>query len=271
MVAQASHVSIKQEALLFLTHTLASAHQTTPIEWDESGWHYQADASVAGPLTCQYILVLDALNFCFWPTPGLEYEHLARGLKRVLEKDQHAFDAERLAVVTPEIVASWIDFSPEEAAAAAAAASSSSPSSSRSSGAIISSTSSSLPSSLTTFPLLLERTRKTRELGHVLLRHFQGLASNLILKSNHSAVELVRLLTAYFPSFRDESLYRGELIFFYKRAQIFTADVWAAYGKKTGSEHPFAFGDMNELTMFADYRVPQVSVFNMFSFYFLDY
>lgn len=31
--------------------------------------------------TTQYLLVLDALNFCFWPTPGLEYEHLARGLK----------------------------------------------------------------------------------------------------------------------------------------------------------------------------------------------
>lgn len=31
--------------------------------------------------TAQYLLVLDALNFCFWPQPGLEYEHLARGLK----------------------------------------------------------------------------------------------------------------------------------------------------------------------------------------------
>ena len=31
--------------------------------------------------TAQYLLALDALNFCFWPQPGLEYEHLARGLK----------------------------------------------------------------------------------------------------------------------------------------------------------------------------------------------
>ena len=29
----------------------------------------------------QYLLVVDTLNFCFWPEPGLEYEHLARGLK----------------------------------------------------------------------------------------------------------------------------------------------------------------------------------------------
>jgi hypothetical protein len=32
----------------------------------------------------QYLLVMDALNFCFWPQPGLEYEHLARGLKALL-------------------------------------------------------------------------------------------------------------------------------------------------------------------------------------------
>jgi hypothetical protein len=34
-----------------------------------------------GPLTAQYLLVIDTLNFCFWPEGGLEYEHLARGLK----------------------------------------------------------------------------------------------------------------------------------------------------------------------------------------------
>ena len=34
-----------------------------------------------GPLTVQYLLVIDTLNFCFWPEGGLEYEHLARGLK----------------------------------------------------------------------------------------------------------------------------------------------------------------------------------------------
>ena len=34
-----------------------------------------------GDLSAQYTLVLDALNFCFWPEKGLEYEHMARGLK----------------------------------------------------------------------------------------------------------------------------------------------------------------------------------------------
>lgn len=34
-----------------------------------------------GSLTAQYILVLDALNFCFWPQKELQYANLARGLK----------------------------------------------------------------------------------------------------------------------------------------------------------------------------------------------
>ena len=34
-----------------------------------------------GSLTAQYILVLDALNFCFWPQENLQYGNLARGLK----------------------------------------------------------------------------------------------------------------------------------------------------------------------------------------------
>ncbi|GAB5035205.1 upf0553 family protein [Nannochloropsis oceanica] len=277
VVAQASHVHIDHQALLDLTHALSSAYRSTPIAWDESGWHYQTDAAVAGPLTCQYILVLDTLNFCFWPTPGLEYEHLARGLKRALESDEHAFGAERLMRITPEEVAGWIDFSPisgDAAAAPTAVASGSegrggvgveafspSPPTSNSCNNSSSSatvTSSSLLPSSPTLPLLLERTRKLQEVGRVLLRHFQGLASNLVLESHHSAVELVRLMTAYFPSFRDASLYRGELIFFYKRAQIFVGDVWAAYGKQTERSHPYSFKDMEQLTMFADYRVPQI-------------
>lgn len=46
------------------------------------GWHFCADAP-HGPLTCQYIFVLDALNFCFWPCEGFEYDYLATCLKKV--------------------------------------------------------------------------------------------------------------------------------------------------------------------------------------------
>ena len=72
------------------------------VEWDQCGWHYAADAKLdpIGKLTCQYIFVLDSLNFCFWPTPGLEYDFLASRLKAVLESDESAFDAQRLLAIT---------------------------------------------------------------------------------------------------------------------------------------------------------------------------
>jgi hypothetical protein len=33
------------------------------VEWDFEGIHYFDN----GPLTVQYLFVLDAMNFCFWP------------------------------------------------------------------------------------------------------------------------------------------------------------------------------------------------------------
>ena len=35
-------------------------------------------------------------------------------------------------------------------------------------------------------------------------------------------------------------------------------DIWAAYDRPTDPDHPFYFRDIRELTMFADYRVPQI-------------
>lgn len=66
--------------------------------------------------------------------------------------------------------------------------------------------------------------------------------------------------------FRDTVVYNGMLVHFYKRAQILVGDVWAAYGRHTminsaaegSDDNPFSFYDMKELTMFADYRVPQI-------------
>lgn len=76
--------------------------------------------------------------------------------------------------------------------------------------------------------------------------------------ANHSALTLVSLVTRYFPGFRDTSIYDGRLVHFYKRAQIFVADVWGAYGRQQDPSHPYSFFDMDQLTMFADYRIPQI-------------
>jgi hypothetical protein len=70
------------------------------VEWDAQGWHYCKDVGEVGPLTVQFIFVMDALNFCFWPSPRFEYDTLAVSLKEVLEKDPSAFNADKLACMT---------------------------------------------------------------------------------------------------------------------------------------------------------------------------
>lgn len=53
-------------------------------------------------------------------------------------------------------------------------------------------------------------------------------------------------------------MYKGRLVHFYKRAQIFVADIWGAYGRPSDPSHPYFFHDIDRVTMFADYRIPQI-------------
>jgi hypothetical protein len=43
-------------------------------------------------MTVQYLLVVDALNFCFWPDGELEYEHLAGGIKVGQQQQQQQLE-----------------------------------------------------------------------------------------------------------------------------------------------------------------------------------
>ena len=93
----------------------------------------------------------------------------------------------------------------------------------------------------------------------------------MISQANGSAASLVNLLVQEFPSLRDEASFHGKRVRFFKRAQIFVADLWACFeGQGFGK-----FDDIDAITMFAgsnstlssskfaaksspDYRVPQM-------------
>jgi hypothetical protein len=91
-------------------------------------------------------------------------------------------------------------------------------------------------------------------LGELLLREYEGHASHLVQAAGRSAVSLARILAEKLNSFRDIADYQGKKVYFYKRAQLFAADLHGAFGgKEWGS-----FRDMEELTAFADYKLPQV-------------
>ena len=69
----------------------------------------------------------------------------------------------------------------------------------------------------------------------------------LIEKAEGSAGKLVNLLAKHFPFFSDETRFDGRRVRFLKRAQIFVADLWAAFN---GTSY-CAFDDIDHLTMFA--------------------
>ena len=85
---------------------------------------------------------------------------------------------------------------------------------------------------------------RLQELGWVLERDFGGRASNMATMAAGSAVALVRLIIEKLQGFRDTVVYKGGLCHFYKRAQILTSDLWAAYGRQVDSEHFASFHDM---------------------------
>ncbi|KAI8462903.1 MAG: hypothetical protein J3K34DRAFT_527409 [Monoraphidium minutum] len=216
IVEQSKHVTIDDAALQAAAGKLAE--ELDGVSRDPAhGWDKELHFYDGGPHTLQYLLVLDALNFCFWPDEELEYEHLAGGLKASMLEDIGCLDAEKLATIDGAGVRALVRWGRD-------------------------------------LPLQEERARLLREVGAGLLRHFGGRAAALVAAARGSAAALVELLAAHFPGFRDHRVYRGRQVFFYKRAQIFTADVWGAFGGRGLG----AFTDMGALSCFADYRVPVV-------------
>lgn len=86
------------------------------------------------------------------------------------------------------------------------------------------------------------------------MQSFNGRVIDLISEANGSAAALVNLLAEHLPCFRDEAEVDRRKVRFLKRAQIFVADLWAAFdGESFGS-----LDDIDKITMFADYRIPQI-------------
>jgi hypothetical protein len=224
VVDRSHHVRINQEALKRFSQGMAESGLPIPA-WD-AVHHFNGSEEE----TAAYLLVVDTVNFCFWPPPKEKkweisykgkiysgYFGLAVSLKRALESGIALTGASFLASLTQEQL--------ERVLAGTGV-----------------------------LQLMEERLRNLQELGRVLLDKYNGRASELVAVAEGSALKLVRTLAADFSSFRDQATYGEQKVFFYKRAQLFAADLHGALGGKgLGS-----FRDMTELTAFADYKLPQV-------------
>lgn len=183
--------------------------------------------------TANWVLLLDALNFCFWGEPGQPrwrvewrgytfdgYNALAAALSRAVDEGHSLWDAAYLANLSAQDL-----------------------------GDILRPIPGSPP-----IPLFDARLANSREVGCVLLDRYAGQFVNARAAANESAPALALLLARDFPSFADISIWQGHRVPFLKRAQICVADLHAAFhGERWG-----AFRDLDQLTAFADYKLPQL-------------
>ena len=208
--------------------TLASSSSDNMAMW-ENKYHFFDETE----RTVNWLLLLDALNFCFWAdknTPrwqiAYEGETLngywaeAASLTRAVNEGIPLWDAQYLSTITDEMMAHIFRPIPEAP----------------------------------TIPLFDLRVAHAREIGRVLLEAYEGQFTHAIEQVEGDAVRLTLLLAQQFPSFRDIATYRKHEVRFFKRAQICVADMHGAFrGQKWG-----AFAHLDALTCFADYKVPQI-------------
>ena len=188
--------------------------------------------------TVNWLLVLDALNFCFWADRGKPrwridyhgeildgYWAEAASLTRAVEEGIPLWDASYLSTMSREDLAHI--FRSAQALDGAAAE---------------------------MIPLFEQRLEHVHEVGRVLLECYDGQFARAVEEAGGSAVDLTLLLAHDFSSFRDIAVYRGHEVRFFKRAQICVADLYGSFAGKLWG----AFTDLDKLTIFADYKLPQV-------------
>ena len=233
--------------------------QAELVAWDQEGWHYHPPTN--WPVRLQqervalYILALDAINFCFWPSQQqqqqqqqhdhhaannnnnsrsrpsssspFEYKDLAQALTAAAQRD-HVRQAQDVSCCCPDYcltatrlrdctVAQMQDML-----------------------LLLIDDSCQQQSLLPPLPDLRQRCQLWNQVGRVLLQHFDGSAYQLVLRAQGSAVQAVRLLYEYFEGFRDvvtttttttttsTTTNNNHVVYFLKRAQICVADWQAA-------------------------------------------
>lgn len=220
VVDAAGHVRIDHGALQALAARWKTEGLRVPA-WD-AAIHYQ-DAN--------YVLLLDALNFCFWADPGQErweveyqgqryngYKALSIALRRAVEEGVPLLDAAWLAEVDRDQMASVLRGVQGE------------------------------------IPMMAERVANAREVGQVLSSRWEGRFEKMAEAASGSAVRFVELVVRELSSFRDVAVYRGAEVRLLKRAQILVVDLFGTFDGKG----PGALSGLDQLTAFADYKIPQI-------------
>jgi hypothetical protein len=183
--------------------------------------------------TANWMLLVDALNFCFWGEPGEPrwsvewrgqtwdgYYALAAACTRAMDEGTPLADAAFLADLTAEQLAAILRPAPD----------------------------------CPPIPLFDERLANAREVGRVLGERYDGEMARVIEAAKYDAVALALLLAREFSSFADVAEWNEQPVPLLKRAQICVADMHTAFGGESWG----ALRGIERLTAFADYKLPQM-------------
>jgi hypothetical protein len=208
------------------------AYMLKDHEFPEQRYPFYQDLS--GKDIIQFSLVLNAINFQFrefrrpWRKFEVEYHGrvysgffaLAYSLRNALDQCIQILDAEYLANLTKRQALKFL----------------------RGRNIII--------------PMFRERVNILRDIGKVLLEKYNGTFANFLKISNKAFDKgrgLVEILAEDFQAFNDIRIYRptGTVVRFYKKAQLLLAILHC------NTRSGFKLNDISELTVFADYKLPQ--------------
>lgn len=221
VVERAAHVHINQERLAAVARAVAAGGMTVP-PWNQE-WHWAGEPEQ----TAMYIFVLDSLNFCFWGDPRWTISY--RGQKLDGYWALGASLKRAIEEGAPILDPSYLAAMPERDLAKVL----------RGSAPI---------------PLLAERLANLQELGRVIASRYDRSVASLIGAARGDVVALVQRVARELSSFNDVAYYNGHLVRLYKRAQIVVGDLAGSLG----GEGLGRFSNLDVLTAFADYKLPQI-------------
>lgn len=107
----------------------------------------------------------------------------------------------------------------------------------------------------TEIPLLDERKEILNNIGKILIEKYESKFSNVVVKAGGDAMRLLDIiLTEFSPSFEDSYDYKGQKVYFNKRAQAMVESIHSIFdGKEYGS-----LKNIESLTALADYIIPNM-------------
>jgi len=227
----AQHVSILEEGITKVSDMVVEGLVDETICMKTYKSHTLHPKDPDEPSTVDWIFLIDTLNFSFWSEPDTYYKvtyhnetytgywSLCAAVNRAIEEGYNITSPDYYSTVTLEILQHIF----------------------RSDSGI-------------EIPLLKERHKILNETGKCLVQNFGGSFVKCIELCQNSAQKLLELVVNNFPSYRDEATIENHEVSFYKRAQILIGDIWCCFeGKGYG-----LFNDIDSITVFADYRIPQL-------------